>query len=145
MSWREAIEKSNYYHKSFEEIESCVEKHANHDDLHHVDRDDVKLFFTSIHALYMYQKDYLSYSNYVSMASELKLFEESLIRRLDRLALTRWPQHLKPMGHLCRNYRSKIKCGSSRYSKLKCKIQCVGDGDGLANGYSKFDLQTSNP
>lgn len=145
MSWREAIEKSNYCHKSFEEIESCVEKHTDHANLHHVDRDEVKLFFTSIHALYMYQKDYLSYSDYVSMATELKLFEESLIRRLDRLSFLRWPRYLRSLGRLFGNYRSKIKCSSSRYSKLKCKIQCVGDGDGLANGYSKFDLQTSNP
>lgn len=117
--WREAIERSDYHHKSFRDIVKCGElssakiilKHP------HIHLDTLQSFFMSCHALHLFRTKIISFEQYQEMVSELDLEDPVTTRFYDLTAYYRWPQFFPKYKCKVLNPFDSAKC---YYRKCRC-------------------------
>jgi len=117
--WREAIERSNYHHKSFREMVQCGENSSVKINIRypHIHFDTLQSFFMSCHALSLFRSKIISFEQYEEMVWELDLLDPICTRFYDLTAYYRWPQFFQQYQSKVLNPFDRSKC---YYRKCRC-------------------------
>lgn len=120
--WRTAIQNSTYKHRTLEEIEKCSNDHTKISNFGHTDVEDLKLFYMSLHAMYMFYCKHLTDLQYHAMCDELHLLHGPILRHLDKIGFSKWPVKIDEIIGTRKYSRvDESKLAWCRYGKLACK------------------------